>query len=234
MDFQLIVQIKWILNIVKLPLPAKNSIEGRESRTHPVTCRSPEKSSTNSKKELSKWQLADLFVIKTTRRTTLARITRINFHFTCRWVFAAEWPSMGNPPGCKLPHNMLPIVRAKSKIDTCQGKEDHWECRVSPFKSADLASVPSLSLSFSRFLSFFSLIGTPSTGQCVHACGKVTKNGNEEASELYSRLRSRERNSSWLSNSHPLGHPLELSSDFTTGTNHFTAKRFTDLSFNFA
>lgn len=97
---------------------------------------------TNWKKALSKWQLADLFVIKTTQRSSLTRITRINFHFTYRWVFAAEWSSMGNPPGCKLPHNMLPIVRVKSEIDTHQGKEDHWKCcSYRPLKVRILALV---------------------------------------------------------------------------------------------
>lgn len=97
---------------------------------------------TNWKKALSKWQLADLFVIKTTQRPSLMRITRINFHFTYRWVFAAEWSSMGNPPGCKLPRNMLPIVRVKSEIDTHQGKEDHWKCcAYRPLKVRILALV---------------------------------------------------------------------------------------------
>lgn len=102
MDFQLIERIEWILNIwiVRLPFNREQYFEGRvacASRAFRVVHR--KNLATNSKKELSKWQLADLFVIKTTRRTTPARITRINFHFTCRWVFAAEWPSMGNPRG---------------------------------------------------------------------------------------------------------------------------------------
>lgn len=45
---------------------------------------------------------------------------------------------MGNPPGCKLPRNMLPIVREKSEIDTHRGKEDHLKMLcISPFEGTD-------------------------------------------------------------------------------------------------
>lgn len=99
---------------------------------------------------------------------------------------------MGNPPGCKLPHNMLPIVRAKSKIDTCQGKEDHWKCRLSSLKSADLASVRSLSFSFFC-----------SARRGERACGKAIRSRNEEESGVVRPLRPHERNSSWLSTPPP-------------------------------
>lgn len=71
----------------------------------------------------------------------------------------------------------------------------------------------------------------------VGARGKAMRNEGEREKESEQASDSRySANEIWADSPSvsPLDRSREFWSDFTAGTNHFTAKRFTDLSFNFA
>jgi len=149
---------------------------------------------TNWKKEPSKWQLTNLFVIEINQIHEADNENKFSFHVS---VFAVEWPSMGNSLGnANYPVICCQLYGWSRKSIDVQLKLDP---RTLPLKVAGFSS-----------------------------CQYEKKRENREGKEENDFFANGARTDPFFAR------PLEISSNFTTGTNRLTAKRFADLSFNFA